>query len=144
MIFKILCIGKLKDKNYQQRIEDYFKKIAFDAKISIQEIKDSNKEKEGQAICQALDKEKGFVIAMSEEGKSYSSRKFAQLINGAQQKVIFIIGGPYGISDVVKKRANATVSLSQMTFTHEMARLFLSEQIFRAVSIIKGRKYHND
>ena len=144
MIFKILCIGKLKDKNYQQRIEDYFRKLSFDAKVSIQELKDSNKEKEGQAICQVLDKEKGLVIAMTEEGKAYTSRGFANLLNEANQKIIFVIGGPDGISDVVKKRANRTISLSKMTFTHEMARLFLSEQIFRAVSIIKGRKYHND
>ena len=144
MLFKIICVGKLKDKHFESRVKDYLKRISFDAKISITEVKDSNKEAECKKLEELIAKEKGFVIALSEEGKELSSRQFAQTIDKAQQKITLVIGGPFGLTEAVKKRANLIMSFSKMTFTHEMIRLFLAEQVYRAVSIIKGRKYHND
>jgi len=144
MLFKILCVGKLKDKHFEGRVQDYLKRISYDAKISITEVKDSNKATECKKLSELIDKEKGFVIMLSEEGKQFSSRQFAHKIDQAQQKVTLVIGGPFGLTDEVKKKANLMLSFSKMTFTHEMIRLFLAEQLYRAVSIIKGRKYHND
>jgi 23S rRNA (pseudouridine1915-N3)-methyltransferase len=144
MLFKILCVGKLKDKYFESRVRDYLKRISYDAKISITEVKDSNRETECKKLAELIDKEKGFVIMLSEDGKQLSSRQFAQKIDRVQQKVVLVIGGPFGLTLEIKKKANLLLSFSEMTFTHEMIRLFLAEQIYRAVSIIKGRKYHND
>jgi len=79
---------------------------------------------------------------MDELGKQFSSNGFANHIKKIDQKMIFVIGGPDGTTDELKKRANTLMALSKMTFTHEMARLFLTEQIYRAISINKGGKYH--
>ncbi len=144
MIFKVICVGKLKDKLFEKRVQEYLKRLSFDSKISITEIKDSTKEKECERLIELLDKEKGFVVALTEEGQEMTSRQFAKKLSSIHQKVTFVIGGPFGLTEELKQRADMLMSLSKMTFTHEMARLFLMEQIYRAVSIMKGRKYHND
>ncbi len=144
MIFKVICVGKLKDKMFEKRVQEYCKRLSFDSKVSITEIKDSTKEKEGQKLLELIDKEKGYVIALTEEGKELTSRKFSEKIASIHQKVTFVIGGPFGLTEEVKKRSDMLLSLSKMTFTHEMVRMFLMEQVYRAVSIMKGRKYHND
>lgn len=144
MLLKVITVGRIKDKHIQFKIDEFLKRIKFDAKIDMVEIKDSTKEKEGQKLLELLNKEKGYVFAMSEEGKQMTSREFATKMERTHQKMIFIIGGPFGLTEDVKKKCNGTFSLSKMTFTHEMAKMFLLEQIFRSISIIKGRGYHND
>ena len=144
MLIKVITVGRIKDKNIQAKIDEFIKRIKFDAKIDMLEIKDSTKEKEGQKLLDVLNKEKGYVFAMSEEGKQMTSRQFSEKMAATHQKLIFIIGGPFGLIEEVKKKCNGTFSISKMTFTHEMAKMFLLEQIFRGISIIKGRGYHND
>lgn len=144
MLFQLICVGKLKEKFYEEKIQDYIRKINFDAKIQILEIKDSTKEKESEKIFEVLTKEKNFVVILSEEGKEFTSREFANFITTIPQKITFIIGGPFGMTTELRQRGNVIISLSKMTFTHEMVRLFFAEQLFRAISIIKNRKYHND
>ena len=144
MLIKVITVGKIKDKNILAKINEFVKRIQFDAKIELLELKDSTKEKEGAKLLDILNKEKGFVFAMSEEGKQMTSRQFGDKMSATHQKMIFVIGGPFGLTEEVKKKANVTFSLSKMTFTHEMAKMFLLEQIFRGISIIKGRGYHND
>lgn len=144
MIFKVICVGKLKDRMFENRVQEYCKRLSFDSKVSITEIKDSTKEKEGQKLLELIEKEKGYVIALTEEGKTLTSRKFSDKLASIHQKITFVIGGPFGLTEEVKKRSDMLLSLSKMTFTHEMARMFLMEQVYRAVSIMKGRKYHND
>jgi len=87
------------------------------------------------------------VILMDEKGKKYTSVQFSDYLNkqmiGSVQQLTFIIGGPYGFDESVYKRANGSISLSDMTFSHQMVRLFFVEQLYRAFSILKGEPYHH-
>ncbi|MFH2021622.1 MAG: 23S rRNA (pseudouridine(1915)-N(3))-methyltransferase RlmH [archaeon] len=142
MKIKIICVGKPKEKAITMLENELLKRT----KIEISETKDSNINKEGEKIIELLDKtENKFIFILSEEGKQFSSVELSQKLQKISlegKQILFIIGGPYGLSDAVKKKADIVLSLSKMTFTHEMARLFLIEQIYRAVSIIENKKYH--
>ena len=142
MNIKVLSVGRVKDPDLRNKISDYTKRISRDARITLQEIKDSDSETEGRKLLDILDKEDGYVFALAEEGAIYTSAKFAARINVLQKKLIFVIGGPLGLSPAVKKRADEILSLSRMTFSHEMVQLFLLEQIYRGISINLNRKYH--
>jgi 23S rRNA (pseudouridine1915-N3)-methyltransferase len=104
------------------------------------------KKKEGELILQSLQKE-DYLVLLDERGKQMSSEGFAQFIqsraNESLKNVVFLIGGAYGVSDEVKQRANYTWSLSQLVFPHQLVRLILAEQIYRACSIIRNEKYHH-
>jgi 23S rRNA (pseudouridine1915-N3)-methyltransferase len=143
MLIKLIVIGKLKNKHIAALSEQFFKRICFDAKIEIQEFKDNDKEVENKRILNALTKEQGYIIALSEDGVQLSSEKMAKKMESIHKKIVFIIGVPYGLTDQLKQRADLLLSLSSLTFTHEMARFILLEQIFRTITIIKGRGYHN-
>ena len=143
MLIKIIVVGKIKERGLQTKINEFAKWISRYAKLEIVELRDSNVGKEGVAIMKALGKDKAFVFALSEEGKEFTSVKFSKKLASIDQKLIFIIGGPFGLAPEVKQRADCLFSLSQMTLTHEMARLFLLEQIYRAIDIARGGKYHN-
>ena len=148
MKFQILSVGKIKDRNILELINLYSERISYDAKLEIIEIKDSTVSDEGKRISGILEKsrDKSFAFALAEEGKEISSAEFAEKlkkISANGTKVIFIIGGAYGLDNSVKLKANFLLSLSKMTLTHEMCRLFLTEQIYRAVSILRNRKYHH-
>jgi len=101
---------------------------------------------EAMYLILQFNKPDDFVIAMDEKGKEFSSIEFSKIIknhNDAGVTLCFIIGGPYGLCDTVRSRANSIISLSKMTFTHNMARIFLIEQIYRGFCIISGKEYHN-
>ncbi|MCM2325898.1 MAG: 23S rRNA (pseudouridine(1915)-N(3))-methyltransferase RlmH [Candidatus Woesearchaeota archaeon] len=137
---KIICVGKIKDKNIISLIDEYSKRID---RTTFIEIKDSDPMKEGEKIIETLEKIKDkHVFVLSEEGREFSSIEFAQKLKKIEKEIVFVIGGPFGLSDEVKKKADVLFSLSRMTFTHEMARLFLIEQVYRAISINDGKKYH--
>jgi 23S rRNA (pseudouridine1915-N3)-methyltransferase len=143
MLIKIIAVGKIKDRGLQGKITEFSKWISRYAKLETVELRDSNIEQESEAILKCLGKDKTFVFTLSEEGKEFTSNEFSQKLSGIDKKMTFIIGGPFGLPPAVKQRADCLFSLSQMTFTHEMARLFLLEQIYRAIDIAKGGKYHN-
>jgi 23S rRNA (pseudouridine1915-N3)-methyltransferase len=145
MKITVISIGKVKDKAILNKINDFVGRIQHDGKLRLIELKDSDVESEGEAILSTLDNMRGRIFALSEEGKQYSSVEFARKIKKLRvyaTDAIFVIGGPFGLSQSVKKKADETLSLSKMTLPHEMAKLFLIEQIYRALSIIKNRKYH--
>lgn len=143
MRFHILTIGKLKDRQLKIKLEEYLKRIRFEAKIDITCLKDSDKISEGERLVQALERFKNArVFVLTEEGKQYTSPAFARKLEGIQTDSVFVIGGPDGVADSVRQRADQLLSLSKMTFPHEMALVLLTEQIFRALTIIGGRKYH--
>ena len=145
MLLKILVIGKLKDKNFQSRIVEYSKWLTQNNKIEILELPDSTKEKENELLLKHIEKENhAYIVALSEDGKELTSRELAVKLGAIQQKIVFIIGGPYGLTPEVKQRADFLWSLSKLTFTHEFARLILLEQLFRASNIQMGGSYHND
>ena len=105
------------------------------------------REQEGTLVLQKLQTD-DFLILFDENGKSYSSEQFAAFLQKLQlqapRRVIFLIGGAYGFSEAVYQRANAQVSLSSMTFSHQMVRLFCIEQIYRAFTILRGEPYHHN
>ncbi len=145
MLMKAIVVGKLKDKMMQSRCDEYAKWIGSYAKLEVRELADSTPEQEGQAIIKELDKDRNaYVVVLSEEGREFTTRQFAEHLGQLDRKVIFVIGGPYGHSDAVKQRANLLWSLSKLTFTHELARLLLFEQLFRTLNLNAGGRYHND
>ena len=145
MLLKVLVIGKLKDKHFQSRVEEYSKWLTQNNKIEILELPDSTKEKENELLLKHIEKENhAYIVALSEDGKELTSRELASKLGAIQQKIVFIIGGPYGLTNEVKEKADFLWSLSKLTFTHEFARLILLEQLFRASNIQMGGSYHND
>jgi 23S rRNA (pseudouridine1915-N3)-methyltransferase len=137
----IISVGKVKEKSLLERI-NYYSKI-IPCKLNLIELKDSNKLDEGKKIIEKLDKIKGIVFILSEEGLELTSKEFAKEIKLILEDITFVIGGPTGLSEDVKSKGKL-ISLSKMTFTHEMCKLFLLEQIYRAFSINQGKNYHKD
>ena len=141
MEIKIVVNGKLKEKIYLRRIKKYLEWISKDAKIEIIHIKDSNKNN----ILTKIDRLKRinfFSICLSENGIQMSSNAFSKFIFNSKEKLSFIISGPDGHSSEILNEADYVLSFSKMTMPHEMATLVLIEQIYRALSIKKGSKYH--
>lgn len=151
----LLSIGKISFKWIQQGIDEYEKRIKrylpFTAKI-LPDIRkgslspSSQKEEEGKLILKELSGS-DMVILLDERGQEFSSVEFAGKIDkimlSGRKRLIFIIGGPYGFSENVYQRADFLIALSKMTFTHEMAKLILTEQLYRAMTILKGEPYHH-
>lgn len=157
MKIRLLLIGKT-NKNYLIEGEkDYEKRLSHYCKFQeliIPNIKNGTKfsenemiKKEGKLILSNLSSIDE-VILLSEVGRLYSSIDFSNFISNKimdrTKSLIFIIGGAWGVSDEVFSRANSKISLSKMTFSHQMIRLFFKEQLYRAFTIIKGEKYHNN
>ena len=150
----VLAVGKVKEKYFLDGINEYKKRLSRFSDFNIIEIEEENfknptpseieiiKEKEAQKILPHI---KGKTIVMAIEGKKISSEKLASLILDCQNlssTITFIIGGSYGLSDKVKDKADIKLSFSDMTFPHTLFRLMLTEQIYRAFTIINGVSYH--
>lgn len=136
---KLLAIGKVKKGWIREGIEVYRKRLP---ELEIVELKDTTPEKEGDLIL-SLRKGRDRLIALGEEGKCYSSVQFAKLISQAESgSLVFVIGSAEGLSQSVKRSAEQLLSLSPMTFPHELARLLLLEQLYRAKTILQGSSYH--
>ncbi|WP_158796998.1 23S rRNA (pseudouridine(1915)-N(3))-methyltransferase RlmH [Pedobacter sp. L105] len=157
MKITLLVVGKTEDKYLIEGIEKYLSRlkhyIGFTLLV-IPEIKNTKnlteaqqKTKEAELILKQVSN-LDMVILMDEKGKKYTSVQFADYLNkqmiGSVQQMIFVIGGPYGFDESIYKRANGNISLSDMTFSHQMVRLFFVEQLYRAFSILKGEPYHHE
>ncbi|APS39895.1 23S rRNA (pseudouridine(1915)-N(3))-methyltransferase RlmH [Salegentibacter mishustinae] len=156
MTIKLLCIGKTDNRELKQLIEVYKKRLQFYNKFEIEIIPDlkktknldenQQKEKEGELILAKV-QNSDFLVLLDENGKEFSSEKFSVYIqkrlNSGLKQLIFVIGGPYGFSEAIYQRANSKVALSQMTFSHQMVRLFFTEQLYRAFTILKNEPYHH-
>ncbi|MBN1576379.1 MAG: 23S rRNA (pseudouridine(1915)-N(3))-methyltransferase RlmH [Chitinispirillaceae bacterium] len=138
----LLCVGAVKDRHCAALVDMYLKRLRHEARIEIREIGDGNRHTEGERIAGLLDRIDGRSFALSEDGRVLTSRRFASRLETINRKIIFIVGGPDGLSERIKKRADEVLSLSPLTFTHEIARLLLVEQIYRACSILHHRRYH--
>lgn len=152
----IITLGKLKETYWQEAEAEYLKRLKPYFKIQIHELREESfsekdksetiKQKEAEKIKAILVKIKdASVVVLDEHGKSFSSVQFAEqikIIAAGQTNTVFIIGGPLGLDESILKLANLKLSLSALTFTHQMARVFLLEQIYRAAMISAGRKYH--
>lgn len=153
----ILSVGKIASEwvnkgveQFNSRIKRYVKYTSIiipDLKNSKSLSKDNITEEEGKLLLQQI-QPSDLVVIMDEKGKHFTSREFADWIqkqmNTGKKRMLFVVGGPFGFSESVYKRADYKVALSKMTFTHEMAKLLLTEQIYRAMTILKGEPYHHD
>ncbi len=135
---------------YLDRLRHYLPvevKIIDDVKASRSLTHDAQKQQEGTAIIRAL-MPSDRVVLLDENGREYSSREFAGMMQkqmgSGVKRLVFVVGGPFGFSDEVYSRADAKLSLSRMTFNHEMVRMFFAEQLYRAMTIIRGESYHHD
>jgi 23S rRNA (pseudouridine1915-N3)-methyltransferase len=152
----LLLVGKTQDKHFVAGINDYAERIGhylpFEIKV-IPELRNTKslseqqqKTQEGELLLKQL-QPSDTVVLLDEHGTEHRSVEFAAWLQKKQntaRRLVFIIGGPYGFSEAVYKRANEMVSLSRMTFSHQMVRLVFTEQIYRACTIIKGEPYHHE
>ena len=142
LLLKVVVVGRMKDKHLAAKCDEYIKRLSAYGKVELVELKDSDVQDESRRIMRNIDPARDLVIALGEEGRSATSREFADLLRGAERRVTLIIGGAYGLTDEVKK-SGLLLSLSPMTFTHEMARMLLLEQLYRAASILNNSGYHH-
>jgi len=139
--YKIIAIGKVKRKWIQEGIEMYLKRLPG---LEVIEIKDNIQLKEEQAIKNTIKKNET-IVTLNEKGLSFTSKQMAKkLLNSHNQNITFIIGGPSGLSPSLNSFASWQLSLSPLTFPHELARLLLIEQIYRAKNISQSGPYHKE
>ena len=152
----LILVGKTNDKHFAAGISDYVERIGhympFDV-VTIPELKNTKnlteeqqKTTEGELILKQL-LPSDTVVLLDEHGRELRSVEFARWMEqkrNTARRLVFVIGGPYGFSPAVYARANEQVSLSKMTFSHQMVRLVFTEQVYRACTIIKGEPYHHE
>ena len=157
MKINLLCIGKTDDKEIKNLINYYITRLPRHWNFEITEIPDVKnarnltpdllKKEEAKLFFNTIENS-DWVILLDEKGKQFTSREFAQKLdfyqNNSIKKICFLVGGAYGFSDEMYQRAHEKLSISKMTFTHQMIRLFFVEQIYRADQILQGKPYHND
>ena len=144
MKFQFIWVGKTKDANWRALQEEYCERLSHFVKFEITEIKDGAKETESKRILENVN-QSSFVCLLDVKGRSISSPDLAKEIekwqNRGLKEITFIIGGAEGVASEVVEKANFSLSLSFLTFTHDMARVVLLEQLYRAFTIIKGFPY---
>lgn len=152
----LIAVGKTEDKYLIEGIEKYLNRLKHYINFSIliiPELKNTKnlteaqqKTKEAELLHKQINPT-DVVVLLDEKGKKYTSVTFANYINkqmiGSVQNLVFVIGGPYGFDESIYKRANSSLSLSDMTFSHQMVRLFFVEQLYRAFTILKNEPYHH-
>ena len=136
----LICVSKI-SPIFKGAQDYYINKLKYFCDISIKEVSQSNKLTESRKILKNLPKS-SFIIVLDENGKMLSSVEFAKKLIEPYKNISFIIGGPEGLENFVKEKANFLLSLSKMTFQHDIARIVLLEQIFRAFNILKNTPYH--
>jgi 23S rRNA (pseudouridine1915-N3)-methyltransferase len=156
MNIKLLAIGKTDNKNLQVLMDEYSKRLGFYVKFDMEVIMDiknvknlsenQQKEKEGEQILAKIGATDQLIL-LDENGASFSSVGFSDYLqkkmNSGIKTLVFVIGGPYGFSDEVYAKAQGKISLSAMTFSHQMVRLFVIEQLYRGFTILKNEPYHH-
>lgn len=158
MTIRIVCAGKLKEQYFTDAVADYRKRLSRFASVDIQEVQDEKipdnaseaeeriaVDREGDRLLSRI-QPSDYVIALAIEGRVYSSEQFADYIlslqNRGKSTIVFVIGGSMGLSSAVMKRADASLSLSAMTFPHRLARVLILEQTYRAFKILSNEPYH--
>ena len=155
MEIKLIVVGKTKSSELVRLINEYVKRINFYKKFkiivvnSLKSKKNSEKEIkkiEGENVLKSIKKNE-LIFLLDENGKSFNSRKFADFLSNkfkTNKSIVFVVGGAHGFSNEIKQRSNEIISLSEMTFSHQIIRLFFTEQVYRALTILNNHPYHND
>ena len=139
--YKIIAIGKIRKRWIQEGIETYLKRLPG---LEVIELKDNNQTKEEHTIKEIIKKDET-LVTLNENGQPFTSKQLAKkLLNSHNQNITFVIGGPSGLTSSLNSSASWQLSLSPLTFPHEIARLLLIEQIYRAKSIIQAGPYHKE
>ncbi len=144
-MIRIIAVGKLKDRRLADLCDDYRRRLRHYARLEVTELRDQGPEREGRQILDLLGGTRGheYVAAMDETGRDLTSRELSGVL-GKHGSMAFLVGGADGLTDEVRRRADLVLGLSHLTFTHEMARMLLLEQIYRGYSILRGLPYHRD
>lgn len=156
MNIKLIAIGKTDNKQLQSLMDDYQKRLSFYVKFDMEIISDiknvknlselQQKEKEGELILSKITPTDQLIL-LDENGKNFSSMEFStelqKKMNSGVKTLVYVIGGPYGFSESVYQKAQGKISLSKMTFSHQMVRLFFIEQLYRGFTILKNEPYHH-
>lgn len=157
MKITLVCIGKTDDKFIQEGIDKYLNRLKHYVPFNIVVIPDVKNVK-NMSQAQQMDKEaelflkqinsQDFVVLLDEKGKEFRSMEFSdyltkKMVAGVTHMIV-LIGGPYGFAEKIRERSNFLISLSKMTFSHQMVRLFFAEQVYRAFTIMKGEPYHHE
>lgn len=156
MKITLIAIGKTDNNQMLSLIDDYIKRLGFYNSFEMEVIPDIKnaknlsenlqKQAEGNEILKKITNSE-ILILLDENGKNYTSEKFSEFLqkkmNSGLKNLVFVIGGPYGFSDEIYARANGKISLSSMTFSHQMVRLFFVEQLYRAFTILRNEPYHH-
>ena len=150
-MIKMVCVGKIKEKYIKEAIDDYYNRIKKYTSIEIVEVPDEKiddelvvKRKEAERILSQI-KEKEYVVLLDVKGIEYNSEEYAKFINDTfihASNITFVIGGSLGFDETIYKRANKRISFSKMTFPHQLFRVILLEQIYRAYKINNNESYH--
>ncbi|MBR3161992.1 MAG: 23S rRNA (pseudouridine(1915)-N(3))-methyltransferase RlmH [Bacilli bacterium] len=143
-MIKIVCVGKIKEKFYRDAIDEYMKRLTRYHKVIINEVIDSNMDKERDLIYKYIN-DKDYVITLDIGGESLDSLEFSSFIDKMlmiNSNIVFIIGGSLGIHEDIKKRADYRLSFSKMTFPHQLFRVIFLEQLYRCFKIINNETYH--
>lgn len=157
MRIQVMFVGKTTGKLFQEAISDYQQRLTHYVPFAIEEVPDlkntknlteeQQKEKEADMVLDRL-QSGDVLVLLDERGKEFTSREFSTFLENKMQTVskrlVLLIGGPYGFSQRIYDAAQGKISLSKMTFSHQMVRLFLVEQIYRAFTIMRGEPYHHD
>lgn len=142
-MLRILAVGRMKDGRLAALLADYAQRIRPLAALEVLELKDADPVREGRAMADRLGSARGreLVVALDEGGEDLTSVEFAALLGG-HGSIAFLVGGADGLGPAARERADRCVRLSSLTLTHEMARVLLAEQIYRGLTILRGRPYH--
>lgn len=150
-MIKIICVGKLKEKYWQDAIEEYKKRLQKYTSLEIIEVMDeglleesTSKKKEAEKILKHINS-KDYLFTLEIDGKEMSSSEFAKTLDKtflSHSNITFIIGGSYGLDELIKQKANLKLSFSKMTFPHQLFRVMLIEQIYRSYKINNNESYH--
>lgn len=156
MKITLLVVGKTTDSHIEVLIQEYQKRLTHYVPFTLQVIpelkntkaltSEQQKQAEGELILRTITPATDLIL-LDEHGKEYRSIEFADYIQkrmSSGRDVVFVVGGPYGFSEAVYQRANGKISLSKMTFSHQMVRLFFVEQLYRAMTILRGEPYHHE
>lgn len=152
MTITLICIGKTIVAHVRDSMAEYVNRLHHYCKFRIIEAErgkgnESEIRKREESILLKFVEERDHLVLLDETGKEFSSSQFAQFIgrhqNAGTRNLVFVIGGAYGFSENIHKRANAKVSLSKMTFPHQLVRVIFLEQLYRAFTILNGEKYHH-
>ena len=156
MRITLLVVGKTTDVHIETLIQEYQKRLTHYIPFALQiipELKNTKaltseqqKQAEGELILRAITAATDLIL-LDEHGKEFRSIEFSDYLQkkmSAGRDVVFVVGGPYGFSDAVYQRSNGKISLSKMTFSHQMVRLFFVEQVYRSMTILRGEPYHHE